>query len=195
MNGENRLAPIDSMFLKLEEGGYPMHMASIALFEGTPLRDGQGELRLNDLRALIASRLPLVPKLRQLPIPGVLPEAPPAWEDDVNFDIANHVIQRSVRPPGTEADLLELCGDILATPLSREKPLWELIFIDGLENGRVALVEKLHHSMADGIAAAELAIVLLDASPSRSRSKTRPWTGAQLRFHRSFSERPVISCV
>ena len=124
-----------------------------------------GELRLDALRALIASRLPLVPKLRQLPTSGVLPEAPPAWTDDVDFDIANHVVQRRVRAPGTEADLLELCGEMLATPLSRDKPLWELIFIDGLESGRVAVVEKLHHSMADGIAAAELAIVLLDASP------------------------------
>jgi diacylglycerol O-acyltransferase / wax synthase len=165
VTGEGRLAPIDSMFLKLEDRGYPMHMASIARFEGGPLRDGRGDLRLDELRALISSRLPLVSKLRQLPSPGVLPEAPPAWTDDTAFDIANHVIERRIPRPSTEADLLALCGEILAAPLPRDKPLWQLIFIDGLEDGDIAVVEKLHHSMADGIAAAELAIVLLDASP------------------------------
>jgi diacylglycerol O-acyltransferase / wax synthase len=153
------------MFLRLEDQGYPMHMASIACFEGEPLRDGKGELRLDELRALISSRLPLVPKLRQLPTPGVLPEAPPSWADDATFDIANHVSQHRAPGPGTEAELLALCGEILATPLPRDRPLWQLIFIDGLDNGQIAVVEKLHHSMADGIAAAELAIVLLDTSP------------------------------
>ena len=142
-----------------------MHMASIGLFEGEALRDTEGELRLADLRALISSRLSLVPKLRQRPQPGVLPEAPLVWTDDPHFDVANHVVQQRLGPPGTESDLLALCGQILAAPLNQNQPLWELRFVDGLENGRVAVIEKLHHSMADGIAAAELAMVLLNLSP------------------------------
>ncbi len=142
-----------------------MHMASIAIFEGQRLKDCDGNLRIDDLRHLISSRLSLVPKLRQLPNPGFLNEAPPVWSDDATFDITNHVVQRRALAPGSETELLQLCGEILSIPLSQDRPLWELTFVDGLKNGQVALVEKLHHSMADGIAAAELATVLLDLTP------------------------------
>lgn len=165
MSGPARLTPLESVFVQLEGVRTPMHMASIGLFEGEALRDTEGELRLADLRALISSRLSLVPKLRQRPQPGVLPEAPLVWTDDPHFDVANHVVQQRLGPPGTESDLLALCGQILAAPLNQNQPLWELRFVDGLENGRVAVIEKLHHSMADGIAAAELAMVLLNLSP------------------------------
>jgi len=143
-----------------------MHMGSIAIFEGAPLLDEDGALRLDDLRALIASRLALVPKLRQYPVPGFLGQAPPTWADDAAFDITQHVRQRQLPAPGTEAQLREACGDLLATPLRTDRPLWELVFVTGLDDGRVALVEKLHHAVADGIAAAELATVLLDLAPA-----------------------------
>lgn len=165
MTDEAPLGPLDSLFLQLEADGMPMHMASIAIFEGPPLRDPKDQLRLRELQGLVAGRLSLVPKLRQRPQPGALPEAPPVWTDDPRFDIANHVVQRRLNSPGAQSDLWELCGHVLAEPLNPDRPLWELIFVDGLEDGRVALIEKLHHSMADGIAAAELATVLLDVSP------------------------------
>jgi WS/DGAT/MGAT family acyltransferase len=142
-----------------------MHMASIAIFEGQRLKDGNGNLRLDELRHLISGRLSLVPKLRQRPNGGFLNEAPPVWSDDAAFDLTNHVVQHRAPAPGSEAELLQLCGDILSLPLSQDRPLWELTFIDGLQSGQIALVEKLHHSMADGIAAAELATVLLDLTP------------------------------
>ena len=152
-----------------------MHMASIAIFEGEALRDAEGELRLAELRELIASRLSLVPKLRQLPKAAVLHEAPLVWTDDPGFDVADHVVLRRLRSPGTESQLLTLCGELLAAPLSRNRPLWELTFVDGLENGRIALIEKLHHSMADGIAAAELATVLLDLTPEPRSVHATQW--------------------
>jgi diacylglycerol O-acyltransferase / wax synthase len=148
-----------------------MHMASIAIFEGRRLKDGNGNLRMDELRHLISGRLSLVPKLRQRPNGGFLNEAPPVWSDDAAFDITNHVVQRRAPAPGSEAELLHLCGDILSVPLSQDRPLWELTFIDGLQSGQIALVEKLHHSMADGIAAAELAMVLLDLTPEAPASE------------------------
>ncbi len=142
-----------------------MHMASIGIFEGPPLHDADGNLRIDDIRGLIASRLELVPKLRQRASQGLLGEAPPAWVDDPDFDLAEHMRVRRLPPPGTEVELRKLCAELMAIPLERTRPLWELIFVEGLTGGRVALVEKLHHSMADGLAASELATVLLDLSP------------------------------
>ncbi|HEY6428069.1 MAG TPA: wax ester/triacylglycerol synthase domain-containing protein, partial [Acidimicrobiales bacterium] len=78
--------------------------------------------------------------------------------------------------PGSESQRLALCGALLAVPLALNRPLWELTFVDGLKSGRIALIEKLHHSMADGFAAAESATVLLDLSPEpRSVDETSPW--------------------
>jgi WS/DGAT/MGAT family acyltransferase len=174
--GSSPLSPLESIFLKIESERTPMHMVSIAFFEAGPLLDERGQLRIEDLQGLISSRLSLVPKLRQIARPGALSEAPPAWSDDPAFDIANHVARRRLCGPGTTAQLLELCAEVVSAPLTQGRPLWELIFVEGLESGQIALIEKLHHSMADGIAAAELAMVLLDVSPeSHERPTAAPW--------------------
>jgi WS/DGAT/MGAT family acyltransferase len=81
--------------------------------------------------------------------------------------------------PGTEQQLFDLCSELLAQPLDRTRPLWDLAFVTGLEGRRVAVIERLHHSMADGIAAAELATVLLDISPDPSvQEPSSPWVAA-----------------
>ena len=169
------LSPLDAMFLQVESDRTPMHMVSIAFFEAGPLLDERGDLRIEDLRQLISFRLELVPKLRQIARPAALIEAPPVWRDDPAFDIAHHVTERPLSAPGTEAELLKLCAEVVSTPLTRGRPLWELTFVEGLESGRIALIEKLHHSMADGIAAAELAMVLLDLSPECPTPAAAPW--------------------
>ena len=159
------LSPLDTMFLQVESDRTPMHMVSIAFFESQPLLDERCDLRIEDLRRLISSRLALIPKLRQIARPGTLVEAPPVWCDDPTFDITNHVTKRRLSAPGTDTELFELFAEVVSAPLTPGRPLWELTFVEGLANGQIALIEKLHHSMADGIAAAELAMVLLDLSP------------------------------
>jgi len=154
-----------------------MHMASVGIFEDGPLYDDEGKFRIDDVRRLISSRLTLVPKLRQRPSPGLLGEAPPVWLDDQDFDIAAHVLVCRLRAPGTEDEFWRLCADAMAVPMERTRSLWDLTFVEGLSNGRVALVERLHHSMADGLAAAELATVLLDVSPevTLAEESDPPW--------------------
>ena len=170
------LSPLEAVFLHIETERTPMHMASLALFEAGPLTNERGNLQLDDIRRLISSRLHLVPKLRRRPRAGLLGQAPLRWQDDPAFDIANHVVERRVPEPGTEAELLDFCGQLLATPLDRSRPLWEFCFVTGVDGGRVALMERLHHSMADGLAAAELATVLLDLSPDWPElSAHEPW--------------------
>jgi WS/DGAT/MGAT family acyltransferase len=159
------LSPLDAAFLHIESGRSPMHMASIGFFEKEPLEDEHGDIRIDDIRRLVSSRLSLVPKLRQRPEPGFLGQAPPRWRDDPEFDVANHILFRRLRPPGSEQELLSVCGEILAAPLDRSRPMWDMTFVTALEDDLIAVVQRLHHSMADGIAAAELAVVLLDPSP------------------------------
>ena len=159
------LTPLDASFLAMESEHTPMHMGSIGIFEGGGLHDARGCLRLDEVRAEVQSRLHLVPKLRKhvrLPLVG---ESAPVWVDDPDFDIINHVHQAALPQPGDEAQLLDLCARLMACPLDRRHPLWDIWLIDGLEGGRVAVFEMLHHAMADGLAGVELATVLLDLEP------------------------------
>jgi diacylglycerol O-acyltransferase / wax synthase len=176
MTHGHALSPLDAAFIHVESESTPMHMATVGIFEGEHLKDSQGDFRLQDVRCLIASRLEQVPKLRQVASPGLLGEAPLVWRDDPDFDIAEHVRLRHLSAPGNEGELRRQCAQLLEVPLDRERPLWELTFIDGLSEQRVAVVEKLHHSMADGLAAAELATVLLDLSADPGPLEgERPW--------------------
>jgi WS/DGAT/MGAT family acyltransferase len=165
MNSEQVLSPLDAAFLHIESERTPMHMVSVGIFEGAPLLDAEGKFRIGDVRRLIASRLRLVPKLRKVAYAGLLREAPPVWVDDPTFDVSNHVRISYLSAPGSEVELRQLCASLLATPLDRTRPMWDLTFVQGLEGDKVAVIERLHHSMADGLAAAELATVLLDVSP------------------------------
>ena len=162
------LTELDASFLYMESSHTPMHMGSIGIFEGSPLRDARGCLRLDEVRAQVQSRLHLVPKLRKVVRLPLLGEAAPVWVDDPDFDITGHVRVAAVPEPGDEAKLLALCARLMASPLDRDRPLWEVWLIDGLEDGRVAVFELIHHCMADGLAGIELASVLFDleARPS-----------------------------
>jgi len=167
-----RLSPLDSAFLYMESARTPMHMGSIGIFEGDPLRDWHGRLRTDEIRAGVERRLHLVPKLRRrvrFPLAG---ESMPVWVDDPHFDIAEHVREAALPEPGDEFQLLEQCAALMATPLDRDRPLWQIWLIDGLSGGRVAFMEMLHHSMADGLAGVELATVLLDLSPRPAPRRT-----------------------
>lgn len=171
------LTPLDAAFLHVESERTPMHIASVGIFEGGPLYDAGGSVRIEDIRRVIAGRLDLVPKLRQRPSQGLLGEAPPVWLDDPDFEISQHVRICRLPPPGTEVELRHLCAEFMAVPLNPTRPLWELTFVEGLSDGRVGLIEKLHHSMADGLAATELATVLLDLSPVPPQAEeVPPWT-------------------
>ena len=156
------LSPLDSLFLHLESPRTPMHMGSIGVFEGAPLTDADGRVRIEELRRRVDTRLRLVPKLRQHLSSSPLMLLPRRWEDDPAFDIAAHVRQAAVPSPGSDAELLELSAEILSWPMCRARPLWELWVIEGLAGGRIAVLEKLHHSVADGLGGVELAAVLLD---------------------------------
>jgi diacylglycerol O-acyltransferase len=110
-------------------------------------------------------RLPLLPPFRWR-----LAEVPfgldyPYWIDDPDFDLEYHVRELALPPPGDERQLSEQVARIMARPLDRARPLWELYLIHGLEDGNVGMLTKIHHSVIDGLSGAEIMTVLLDLAP------------------------------
>jgi len=156
------LSALDACFLYLESSRTPMHSGSVAIFEAGPLVDHHGRFRIEAARHEIEHRLDLVPKLRRRVKFSMLGQVAPVWVDDSSFDVSRHVHRIAVAAPGTEQQLADLCADIMAVPLERGHPLWEMWFVEGLESRHIAVVEKVHHSLADGLAGVELATVLLD---------------------------------
>jgi WS/DGAT/MGAT family acyltransferase len=108
--------------------------------------------------------LALVPRLRQRVVEAPLHVGLPEWADDPHFDAGYHVRHVSLPPPGSQRELLDLVATLFATPLDRERPLWEAYWIDGLARGHAAYFFKLHHSVVDGVGAIALVNGLTQAS-------------------------------
>ena len=166
----NRLSALDASFLDVETASAHMHVGWAAAFDPP---DGRPAPSFEQLRDHIARRLQRAPRYRQRLAGVPLGLARPAWVDDDRFDITRHV-----RPAAT-GSLDELAGSVLSTPLSRERPLWELWIADRLDDGRIGVVCKAHHCMVDGIAAVELATVLLDMEPDLPPDPPDDWRPAE----------------
>lgn len=170
-----RLTALDAAFLAFESDRTPTHVGSVAFFEGAPFHDEDGRFRLAELRSRVESRLHLVPRLRQRPTDTPLGIAHPLLVDDPQFDIAHHVRLVEIGAPATETEVFELAATLHMERLDPHRPLWELWFVEGLADGRVALVEKIHHSIVDGVSGVEVATVLLDLERDPAPSAAPPW--------------------
>ena len=175
--GYERLTAQDASFLHLETPTSPMHVGSLGLFEAAPFLDGAGRFRLDDARRLIASRLPGVPRFRKKLMAVPLGQGRPVWVDDPDFDLGYHVRLTALPRPGTEEQLKTLMSRLQAQPLDRRRPLWELWFVEGIAGDRVAIIQKTHHALVDGISGVDVATVLLDLEPkdAPSASEVPEW--------------------
>jgi diacylglycerol O-acyltransferase / wax synthase len=170
----DRLTPLDMSNLRVEEHGLSMHVAALVVLE--PAEPGQPDL--DRLRGIVEGRLSRVPRLRQViyrPPPGL---GSPVWVDARDFDIRQHVQVRPVPKPGDEAALLRACTELDETPLDRSRPLWQMWLLTGLAGGRRALLIRLHHVVADGIAALAMLGSLIDPAPGTEVPDPPPWTPA-----------------
>jgi diacylglycerol O-acyltransferase len=170
-----RLSVQDAGFLSLEHPGLPQHVAILAVAEGGPLHGPDGRLRVDAARQQLAGRLQLVPRLRQRVLWPRVGQGLPLWVDDPGFDLANHVHVVQLAAPGGQRELLGLCDELCLRLLDRARPLWELWLVTGLDQGRVGLVLKLHHSLADGLAAVQIAGLLLDGTADALSPTPPPW--------------------
>ncbi len=167
--GNNSFSWGDALFLHIERPGQPLNIAGVSRFEG--------EIRLADLRAFIASKLPLIPRYRQRAVPSPLDLGLPSWELDPQFDIRNHVREVKLKH-GTEDELKALAGKIVSESLDRQRPLWDFTLVR-LKGGRTGIVARIHHCLADGVAGVGVMNVIMNASPNpppvaRKESKAAP---------------------
>jgi WS/DGAT/MGAT family acyltransferase len=155
-----RLNPMDAQFVDAEDqdGHASFAIASVAVFEGPAPSYGE-------FLSAVAARLPLVPmyrrKLRTVPFRL----GAPVWVDDPNFDLRYHVRHTAVPAPGSAGELSNLIARVMAQRLDRDYPLWEYWLVDGLSEGRWALISKVHHAMVDGVSGTGLYRVIFDPSP------------------------------
>lgn len=169
------MTALDAGFLAIEQADSPMLLGSLSIFDGAPFRDDEGGFRLDAVRARVAERLHLLPRFRQRVATVPWGAGRPVWVDDGDFDVAHHVRLMHLPAPGTRSQLAALCGELHAERLDRRRPLWELCFVDGLDDGSVALVERIHHAMVDGVSGVDVAAALLDLEPDPPPSDPPAW--------------------
>ena len=98
----------------------------------------------------------------------------PIWVDDDSFDIDHHVRLTAVPRPGDDAQVWELFSRMQAQPLDRDRPLWEMWFVDGLEDGQLGLVLKCHHALGDGVANVDLLLAICDLEREPAEEPAAP---------------------
>ncbi len=158
-----QLTSLDAQFLALENPRQSGHVGGLAILD--PSTTPTGKLELTDVQQMIAERLPLLPPMRWRLVEVPFKLDYPYWVDDADFDLDFHVRELALPPPGTNEKLAEQVARIIARPLDRARPLWELYLIHGLENGYVAMLTKIHHATIDGLSGAEIMGVLFDLQP------------------------------
>lgn len=157
----DRLSPLDAAFLEIEDEdpGASLAIASVAIAEGPA--PGQDEFT-----AAVLARLAGIPRYRQKVRTVPFDLGPPVWVDDPAFDPSAHFGRVALPAPHDENALCELVALLMSERLERDRPLWEFWVIEGLPDGRWAILTKLHHALADGLAATRLQTVLFGDTPA-----------------------------
>jgi diacylglycerol O-acyltransferase / wax synthase len=166
----DRLTSQDVSFLYLEQPCTAMHAGSVMVFDPPA-----GGLDVDRLMRYIGSRIAYVPRYRRRVrwVPARL--ANPVWVDDERFDLSYHVRRSALPRPGNTEQLEELVARLQARPLDRRRPLWELYIVEGLSDGRFALVSKVHQALVDGVHTVDLAQVILEDQPSSTDPPEYSW--------------------
>ena len=161
-----RLSATDAAFLYLERKEIPLSIACVCVFDQA--------IPFDEFVANIDSRLHLVPRYLQIAVAPPLDLGYPSWEDDPRFDIRRHIFRVTAEAPGGETELQALAGRLFTQVMDRRKPLWEIFVVDGLAGGQGALIVRVHHALADGVAGASLLKVMLDPTPEGSHAAPKP---------------------
>lgn len=169
---KRRMTSLDAAFYFAENKKNPMHIGAVDIIDG--------DITAAELAERLDAKLHLVPRYRQKLVPAPFHVGLPTWEDDETFDIHNHVVEVRLPKPGTEAQLMRVCGKLFEAVLDRDKPLWKIIVIRGLEGGKSAMLFLVHHCMVDGVSGTEIWSVLMDVTPDAKTSAKVPFEPAKL---------------
>ncbi|NVI88483.1 wax ester/triacylglycerol synthase family O-acyltransferase [Actinomadura sp. BRA 177] len=167
----HRMNALDAGMFFAENGTTPLQIGTVSVFEG-PAPE------YPELVREIFARLRLAPRCRQRVRTVPFNLAHPVWVDDVHFTMEDHVRHTAVAPPGGPAELHDLASRLLGRRLDLTRSPWEVWLVEGLPDGRWALISKVHHCMVDGIAGIDLLAVLLDTDPDWTPADPHAWTPA-----------------
>ena len=165
------MSPLDALFLDVEDAVTHMHIGSVGIFEGPA--PGPGEVQ-----SAVAARLPQVPRYRQKVRFVPLALGRPAWVDDPHFNLEYHVRRTALPAPGGDQELRNLVGRVMSQQLDRAKPLWEMWVAEGLDDGRWAVISKVHHCMVDGVSGTDLMTVILSKDRHATAAIDDRWAPA-----------------
>jgi WS/DGAT/MGAT family acyltransferase len=166
-----RLTGLDAAFLYLETPTHHMHVAMTMVLDPSTMPGGYSFDKIKDF---IAKRLHLVPPFRRRLVNVPLNLHHPVWVEDPNFDIDYHIRRIGCPAPGGRRELGEMAGQIASSPLDRSRPLWELWVVEGLKQGRIGIVTKVHHAAIDGASGAELMVHLFSLTPDAPDPEPAP---------------------
>ena len=144
---------LDAKFLYSETSTTHMHTLKVAVFDmsGVP-----GGYSYEEIATLFGHRLHRLPPFRRRAVPVPLGLGHPVWVEDPEFDLRRHITRRRAAEPGGERELAAVVADVAGRPLPRDRPLWEIVVVEGLADRRLAVVAKVHHAVADGAATVAL---------------------------------------
>jgi diacylglycerol O-acyltransferase / wax synthase len=162
----SRLTTLDASFLEVESPTAHMHVGWAALF--APPRSNSAPT-FQELRDHVAGRMGRAPRYRQKLAKVPLGVNDPVWVDDDDFDVDRHV------RPAASSDFSQMIDEVMSAQLDDVHPLWELWIADRLPDGRIGVIGKAHHAMVDGLAAVELASLLLDPTPTPAAPEPQGW--------------------
>jgi WS/DGAT/MGAT family acyltransferase len=159
------MSGIDPMFVYSDTPLTPMEVAYTCVFDPATAPAGYS---FEAVRAMLADRVPTLPEL--LPLRRRLMAVPfgldhPRWVDDPAFDLDNHLHRAALPAPGGEVELRAKVAEVMGRPLDLHQPPWEMHVVEGLADGKVGLIAKIHHSVIDGVAGVQLMAQLLDFAP------------------------------
>ena len=163
MHFSDRMSDADALMWHIESD--PILRSTIL---STWILDRHPDLSRFEAKAERASRL--IPRLRQRVVADPLGLAPPKWEEDPYFDLRFHLRRSALPGDGTVRDLLDLAEPIAMQAFDKDRPLWELHLIEGLEGGRCAVIMKLHHAISDGVGLVKMTECMIERGPEEDFS-------------------------
>src|SRR5690349_19082447 len=158
----HRLSGLDASFLYLETSSQLLHVCGLVIVDPSTMPGGYS---FHKLAGELATRIKVLPAFRRKLHAVPLDLDHPIWVEDHDFDIHNHLRRIAVAAPGGRAELADLCGTLASQPIDRARPLWEMWVVEGLPDGRIAILAKMHHACVDGVTGASLLAHLCGLTP------------------------------